>query len=50
MKKWHCNQGTGPSELRSDDGHSHQAHVDHLLPGTSNLDVDSPTPYNEQAD
>ena len=31
------------------DGHSRQAHVDHLLPGTSNL-VDSPTPDNEQAD
>ena len=26
------------------DGHSHQAHVDHLLPGTSNVDVDSSTP------
>ena len=24
------------------DGHSRQAHVDHLLPGTSNLDDDSP--------
>ena len=32
------------------DGYSHQAHVDHLLPGTSNLDVDSPIPDNEQAD
>ena len=31
------------------DGHSHQAHVDHLLPGTRNLDVESPTPDNEQA-
>ena len=26
------------------DGHSRQAHVDHLLPGTSNVDVDSSTP------
>ena len=32
------------------DGHPRQAHVDHLLPGTSNLDVDNPTPDNEQAD
>ena len=30
------------------DGHSRQAHVDHLLPGTSNVNVDSSTP--EQAD
>ena len=30
------------------DGHSRQAHVEHLLPGTSNVDVDSSTP--EQAD
>ena len=32
------------------DGHSHQAHIDHLLPGVSTLDVKSPTPNNEQAD
>ena len=32
------------------DGHSHQAHVDHLLSGTSTLDVGNPTPDNEQAD
>ena len=32
------------------DGHSHQAHIDHLLPGVSTLDVESPTPNNEQAD
>ena len=32
------------------DGHPRQAHVDHLLPGTSNLDVDNPTPDNKQAD
>ena len=32
------------------DGHSRQAHVDHLLPGTSNLDADSSIPDNEQAD
>ena len=32
------------------DGHSHQAHVDHLLPATSTLDVGNPTPDNEQAD
>ena len=32
------------------DGHSRQAHVDYLLSGTSNLDVDSPIPDNEQAD
>ena len=32
------------------DGHSCQAHVDHLLTGTGNLDVDSPTLDNEQAD
>ena len=32
------------------DGHPRQAHVDHLLPDTSNLDVDNPTPDNKQAD
>ena len=32
------------------DGHSRQAHIDHLLPGASTLDVESPTPNNEQAD
>jgi len=32
------------------DGHFRQAHVDHLLPGTTNLDADNPPPDNQPAD
>ena len=32
------------------DGHSRQAFVDHLLPGTSTLDVGNSTPDKEQTD
>ena len=32
------------------DGHSRQAHVDHLLPGTSNSDIQSPTPDEARVD
>ena len=32
------------------DGHSRQAHVDHLLPDTSNSDIQSPIPDNARVD
>ena len=32
------------------EGHSRQTHVDHLLPGTSNLDIQSPISDNARVD
>ena len=50
MEKGHRNQGVGTLNYEvTVDGHSHQAHVDHVLPSTSNSAADNPVCSEEQS-